>query len=219
MTDAPTKQLPEYPGYPAKGSRGRTWLIVIASVLGAAVIALVIVLVVRSSGAPAPTPTPTPSASASVTPTPTPTPTQTTAPAVTSCAAASLTITLGSPDGAAGSTTLPIIFANSGTQPCTLTGYPIVSFVDGSGAAIGAAATPDTTQAQNANTLQPGSSATALLKITSAGNVDNCNPQDASDIKVQAPDVATPVTLAAAGYTACANGTVNILSVGPVAAG
>jgi len=138
---------------------------------------------------------------------------------VTSCTASALTVTLGQPDGAAGSTYLPVIFANSGSQPCTLTGYPIVYFVDSSGNKIGAAGAPDTTQPQNENTVQPGKSVASVVKITSAGNLDNCDPQDAAGLKVQAPNVSQAVTLDASGYTACGNGNTNILSVGPIAAG
>ncbi|CAN5311876.1 hypothetical protein BH11ACT4_BH11ACT4_23630 [soil metagenome] len=221
MSDVPTQQLPEPNRHPVTpGGGGRPWLIVLAVVLGLAVIALVIVLVVRGSGAPGPAPSsPSPSASPSQSPSPSSTPTQTSAPAVTACAGASLAISLGTPNGAAGSTYLPVVFANSGAQPCTLRGYPVVSFVDAAGTTIGAAAAPDTSKPQSDNTLQPGASISAVLRITSAGNVDNCSPQDAVGLKVQPPDVGTAVTLNASGYTACANSSTNILSIAPIAAG
>lgn len=225
MSDAPTQRLPEPPAAPPAastppptGSRSRTALIVIAIVLGVAVIGLVIALLVR--GAPAPGPTPTPSASsASPTPSPTPTPTPTQTAAITACTSAQLTVTLGEPDGAAGSTYLPIGFTNSGNVACILSGFPVVSLVDASGDTIGAAAAPDASQSPADITIQPGNGAPAVLKITSAGVVDNCDPQDASGFKIQPPNLAKSVTLNVSGYTGCANGSVNILSIGPVTAG
>ena len=210
--DNRTQPLPEPARHGEKPPRSgaKIALVVVATVLGLAIIALIVLLFARSAATPSSTPTPTPSASA------TPTPTPTTPPSPTACAAGDLTVTLGAPDGTAGSTFVPVIFTNSGSGACTLSGYPVVSLVDSSGTDIGAAASPDTTQPISDNTIDPGNAVSALLKVTDAGNVDSCDPQDAVGVKVLPPNISTPVTIVASGYTGCANGSANILSVGPV---
>jgi hypothetical protein len=208
--DNSTQPPPEPARHGEKPPRSgtRIALVVLATVLGLAIIALIVMLFARNAVAPAPTPTPT--ASATTTPTPTPTPT------LAACGAGDLTVSLGAPNGTAGSTFVPVIFTNSGSRACTLSGYPVVSLVDSSGSDIGAAASPDTTQPVTDNTIDPGNSVAALLKVMDAGNVDNCDPRDAVGVKVLPPNISTPVTIVASGYTGCANGSANILSVGPV---
>jgi hypothetical protein len=210
--DNSTQPLPEPARHGEKPPRSgaKIALVVVATVLGLAIIALIVLLFARSAATPSSTPTPTPSA------TPTPTPTATTPASPTACGAGDLTVTLGKADGTAGSTLVPVIFTNSGGRACTLSGYPVVSLVDSSGMGIGSAASPDTTQPISDNTIAPGNSVAALLKVTDAGNVDSCNPQDAVGVKVLPPNLGIPVTIVASGFTGCANGSANIMSVGPV---
>ncbi|MEP6481909.1 MAG: DUF4232 domain-containing protein [Rhodoglobus sp.] len=217
--DASTQQLPEH--NPSSNEvtstrrKGRVALIVIAIVLALAIIVLLVFVLLRNTGGSTPTPTPTPSAS-TPSPTPTPTPTQTAAPAVSSCAADSLAVKRGGSDGAAGSTYVTFTFTNSGSTACTLAGYPTMSFVDPGGGVIGAAAAPDTGQPTPQNILQPGDTVQAVLRVTDAGNVDNCDPRDVADISVVSPNTSAPVKFDASGFTGCANGSVNILSVSPI---
>ena len=230
MSDTPTEMLPEHPDHPdnpehhrhsaepVKANRTRNIVIGLAIALFVIVIAIIVwLLFFRGTPGPGPTPTPTPSTS-SATPTPTPTPTQTETPPPLqpqTCTTDNSSVALGEPDGAAGSTFIPLIFTNTGSEPCTLEGFPTVEFVgDGDGTQIGDAATQDTaTSPVELITLDPGTSAEATLKITTAGNV--CEPVDVDGFRVIPPGSSDAFFVDESSYDACA-GDVSIMTVSAV---
>jgi hypothetical protein len=140
------------------------------------------------------------------------------------CLATQLTATLGpGAGGGAGHQYPNLVLTNKGATPCTVTGYPGVSFVgNGNGTQLGAPATreaagiPVTTL-----TLAPGASAHAQLNITNAGNYDatTCKPKLADGIRVYPPNETSSLFVASTSYTACQNAAVVIIQVRPLQAG
>jgi hypothetical protein len=138
-----------------------------------------------------------------------------------SCATADLSVKLGASQGTAGSIYVPIVFTNTGTDSCTLYGYPGVSLAGGSPLAqIGAAAARSTTTPASLITLAPGAVANALLQYTEAGNYSpsTCTPTPATSLVVYPPGQTASVSVAYS-TTGCAATSVDILHVGVVTAG
>jgi hypothetical protein len=205
-------------GSGAPGTRGRTLAIVILSVFAAILVGIIIWLVATSNATPAPTPTPSPTATPSPTPSPTPTPTSTATSGVGTCGLSTLTITLGETQGAAGSRYVPIVFANKGSAPCTLQGYPAVSFVgDGNGTAIGAPADNDPTTPPTAQTVQPGSSVTSLLRVAVAQNFAGCTVVTPDGFRIAPPGSSASAFVAFTSLQACDNASIHLLTVQSVA--
>jgi hypothetical protein len=87
-------------------------------------------------------------------------------PSIERCPTAALSISLGPPNSGMSHAYYPLIFRNSGTTPCTLTGYPGVSYVaGGDGVQVGAAATREATMPVATVTLAPGATATDTLDV------------------------------------------------------
>jgi hypothetical protein len=218
MSDNPTELLPGYPEHrdtagPPKDTTMRNVVIGLAIALFVILIGVILwLLFIRGNPGPAPTPTATES---SATPTPSPTPTETVSPPPLdpqSCTTDNSSVALGDPDGAAGSTVVPLIFTNTGSEPCTLEGYPVVEFVGGGdGTQIGQGSTQDTqTSPVELITIEPGETASSLLKITSAGNV--CEPVDVDGLRVIPPGSNDAFFIAETSYQAC-EGNVSLLTV------
>jgi hypothetical protein len=107
---------------------------------------------------------------------------------------------------------VPLIFTNTGSDPCTLEGFPTVEFVgDGDGTQVGDAATQDTaTSPVQVITIEPGDSASSILTITSAGNV--CEPVDVDGFRVIPPGSSDAFFIEADDYQACATGSIMTVS-------
>lgn len=126
----------------------------------------------------------------------------TTAPSVPACATDGLRVSSGGPtDPGAGSVTYPLTFTNTATAPCTLSGFPGVSAVSGAGQQIGQPAAR-TSRAPSVVVVQPGQSATALVRVAQAQNYDpgTCGtPTPAAGFRVYPPGqtagVVTPASL------------------------
>ncbi len=151
------------------------------------------------------TPTPTASASATTQPPATPTATATpTSAAAPACATSVLHVAVpaGSGSAAAGSSYYPIQFVNTSSSPCTLYGYPGVSFVTAAGGSqIGAAATRNPTAPAQLVTLSPGQTVHAVLQVVDAMNypASDCGMVTAHWLKIYPPNQTVPVY---AGFTA-----------------
>ncbi len=197
----------------------RTGLIITIVALAVVLLGLIVVLVVVSmnNAAPATSPTGTPVTSAPSTPSSSPTSTATTSPAVARCTVSQLSVTLGQPNGAAGSELVPILFTNTGSTPCELHGFPGVSFVgDGNGTQLGAAAAEDSSVAIVQNTLKPGGVVHAPLKIVNAQLESNCTVVPADGLRVYPPHSFEAVFVKTTGLSACSNKDVSLLTVQPV---
>ena len=105
------------------------------------------------------------------------------------CTTANLTVSLGSGNGAAGSSYYPVHFVNKGSASCTMTGFPGISFVaPGNGNQVGKAATRSSA-ATPAVTLAPGGEATATVQIAQTGNfgASDCVPTAVSGLRIYPP--------------------------------
>jgi len=203
-----------------RGMRGRTIAIIVLAAVVVVLIVVVASLVFARGTKVSPTATPiTTPTTPSPTKTTTPTPTQSGGAAT--CSVNALSVTLGSFSGAAGSEYVPILFKNTSSKPCELHGFPGVSFVGkGNGTQLGAAADWDQSQPIVQNTLQPGSTVAAKLRIAQAGNYDSgqCQPLAADGLRVYPPHSTKSVFVQAANLTACQNAAVHLLTViSPVA--
>ncbi|GAA3151420.1 hypothetical protein GCM10020255_030460 [Rhodococcus baikonurensis] len=130
-----------------------------------------------------------------------------------------LNVTLGQPNGAAGSVELPVVFTNTGGRTCTLDGFPGVSYVTGaSGSEVGAAA--GRSGSGSLVSLAPGSAATSLVRATNVENypADQCGVTDVAGLKVYPPNSYDSVFLAYPTKGCSMTGAnINQLTVAPVA--
>jgi cytoskeletal protein RodZ len=212
---------PVSPGEQPPSRNWRAAAIVLICVLAALVIvALIWFLAIRpAGGTPTASPTPSNSQSASPSKSPSASPSGTTTPtsAIQRCTVDELSVTLGQGNGAAGSEIVPIIFTNKGSKACELHGFPGVSFVgNNNGTQLGAAADEDSSTPISQNTLQPGTSIQAPLKITEAGNFEGCTVTPADGLRVYPPHSFDAVFVPATGLNACTEPTIHLLSVKPV---
>jgi hypothetical protein len=136
------------------------------------------------------------------------------------CGTPALTASLGSGNGAAGSTYYAVDFTNNSGSACGLYGYPGVSFVTAAGSQVGAAATEDPTYPRQLVTLAPGATAHATLRVVEALNypASTCHPVTVQRIRVFPPNQTTSLSISLAA-TACTNASLQILSVQTVQPG
>lgn len=198
-------------------NQGKNITIIALSVVAAALLVVASVFAFQSSGAEASpnhhsvTPKPTP-----INPTPAPTP----ANAVATCSVNSLKVTLGTPEGTAGSTVYPLMFTNTGSTPCELHGFPGVSMVgDHNGTQIGAPATESSAVAITPNVIQPGHSVSAMLSIEIAQNVAGCTPTPVDGLRIYPPHSYASIFVPAPQLIGCTQSGISLMSVQPVNAG
>lgn len=112
---------------------------------------------------------------------------------VPACAPTDLTISLGRPNGAAGTVYVPIVFTSTAPAPCTLSGYPGVSLAAGTPPTpLGPPAEPDSDSAiPQPVTLAPTEAAHATLRYSQAGNYD-CERTPAQFLLIAPPNHPTP---------------------------
>jgi hypothetical protein len=119
-------------------------------------------------------------------------------PVTAGCSSSALTarVDLAQSGAAAGSVYVPIDFTNTSGSPCTLDGYPGVSFVRSpSGGQLGNAATRNPAAAPAMVTLAPGGIAHAILQVGEAGNysASACTPVTAHWLKIFPPNQASAI--------------------------
>lgn len=152
-------------------------------------------------------------------------PTVTGSPAVSACSAAGLRVTLVTTAAgvAAGSSLVPLQFANTSGHLCKLAGYPEVSFQAGSaGQTIGRAAAPDRSVLADSVLLAPGGIAHAWLQVLDTANIpaSQCHPVTADGLRVGLPGAAGAAYVAHT-FAACAASVsgMQILTIQPVRVG
>jgi hypothetical protein len=110
----------------------------------------------------------------------------------TGCATGNLkaAVVTGAGGAAAGSTYYPVNLTNTGSSPCSLFGYPGVSWVSGpSGSQIGQPATRNPVITPSTVVLAPGQTAHVTIQVVDAGNYDKstCQPVTAHWLKIFPP--------------------------------
>ena len=134
----------------------------------------------------------------------------------TVCSTSALKVSLGSANGAAGTTFYPIRFMNTSKLGCTLRGYPGVSAVTSSGRQIGSPASRINSNLRTV-TLLSGKSASATVGIVETGNFSSsqCAPVTAAGLKVFPPGSGRAVTIRKS-FSTCSSTSVISLTVRPV---
>ncbi|MET0235850.1 MAG: DUF4232 domain-containing protein [Kibdelosporangium sp.] len=120
------------------------------------------------------------------------------------CKAASLRLSIGNGDTAAGTTFRQLVFTNTGTVPCVIQGFPGVSYVAGDdGHQVGPAAVREGAKGE-AIDLAPGASAAAPVGFTQVRNYDEavCKPTAVRGLRVYPPQETASLFIALEG-TGC----------------
>jgi len=139
-------------------------------------------------------------------------------PAAATCT--SVTVLLGHATQTAGTAYYPIVFENLSSTPCTLEGFPSVTFTNTNfSAKIGSAATKNPSSLAHLVTLEPEGTAKALLGVANADNYSSsCGQTAVGGILVQAPSLTNTVRLPFTGLT-CVNPRYHVLTVDAVVLG
>ena len=114
------------------------------------------------------------------------------------CPTRSLHVKLGAGQGTAGSVYTTIVFTNVSNATCTLYGYPGVSLTTGKPVTvIGKTAKENPATTRRLVTLQPQTSASALLRIVDAQNypASRCDPKKSTYLQVYPPNQTVPVRI------------------------
>lgn len=141
-----------------------------------------------------------------------------TTPVADQCPTAELTGSIAAAEGgAAGHVGVRLVLTNSGTKPCSLQGWPGVSFVgNGNGTQLGAPAAFDRSTPHPTVVVQPGGTAHALLLVGNAANYPtaDCAPQKADGFRVYPPGSTTSLFVKDDQFTACTTSSAPLLQVG-----
>jgi hypothetical protein len=133
------------------------------------------------------------------------------------CASKQLNARLANPSGAAGSIGYSLILSNTGA-PCTLYGYPGVSYVTAStGTTVGAPAQRDSISPARTVILATGQSAQALLIETDSLNYpqNTCQLTSVAGLRIYPPGQTAALYIPQANK-ACANPANPVLQIGPI---
>jgi hypothetical protein len=137
------------------------------------------------------------------------------------CTIGGLKVSLGPPEGAAGSTFLPVRLTNTTDKPCRTGGFGGVSLViSPRSEPVGAPADRSQPGTAKPIVLQPGGRAEATLRITEAGNFSaaTCRPTPTQGLRVFPPNE-THAAYVPHAATACASPKVHLLELRPYQAG
>jgi hypothetical protein len=142
------------------------------------------------------------------------------------CPASALQISVNGVQGAAGNLAIPILLKNVGPQPCSLFGYPGVSWVTASGDQIGTAAVREPNGSPQTVVLEPGQAGIAVVfaPTSSDQQLAGCTLTQSAGMRIYAPGSFTAVTVTSsdspnwrAALIWCRNGaaTATVQPVGP----
>ncbi|MER7540337.1 DUF4232 domain-containing protein [Streptomyces sp. NPDC097704] len=136
------------------------------------------------------------------------------------CTTGRLSAALTTPEPAAGSIYATLVFTNKSSVPCTMTGYPGVSYVAQNGVQSGNAAVREPGTITTV-TLQPGGRAKAQLRDAngiSGYDPAQCELSPAEGLRIYPPD-RTAALFVPWKTEHCAGPTVHSLTIGPVRPG
>lgn len=121
------------------------------------------------------------------------------------CVSSGLRASLGQSRGAAGTSYIALLLTNRSRVPCTLDGYPGVSFTAGTDAhQIGAPAQRDSRVGAAPVILVPGATVHVTVEVANYGNYDQqaCQPEPATGYRIFPPG-STGSLLVSAPQTVC----------------
>lgn len=111
------------------------------------------------------------------------------------CATSQLELAVVPAGAGTGSVFLDLVATNTSGVPCTIAGYPGVSFVDDQASMIGVPAVRMPAAHGTAQVLAPGQSATAMLRMARAAMYPACEPLPAAGLRVYPPESTEPVVV------------------------
>jgi hypothetical protein len=116
-----------------------------------------------------------------------------------------------------GTVSYSLEFTNLSGQSCTLNGFPFLAAVDLHGHQVGHRAVFDHSTAPHQVTLGRGKTATAVLQVVDAGNLQRsaCHPVTAAGLRVYPPNQ-TRSKIVPFPLPTCSKASAHILFVGPV---
>jgi hypothetical protein len=138
------------------------------------------------------------------------------------CTTPDLAASITPGDGAAGHAGVVLVLTNTGTDSCTVQGWPGLSLVGGgNGTQIGAAADFDKTSPHGTVTLAAGGTAHAVVEVAEAGNYDagSCRPTPADGFRIYPPGEKRSLFAADTDFQGCANTSLTLLTVGALQPG
>ncbi|PZS12275.1 MAG: hypothetical protein DLM60_22590 [Pseudonocardiales bacterium] len=105
------------------------------------------------------------------------------------CRSVQLAASLGPPEGAAGSVYRVLIFTDTGSQACTLQGFPGVSYVAGDGGQQVGPAAERVGDAGGSVRIAPGGTGSAQLQMVNVVNYDAavCRPTPVRGLRIYPP--------------------------------
>jgi hypothetical protein len=121
------------------------------------------------------------------------------------CRSAQLAVSLGPPEGAAGSVYRVLVFTNTGSRDCQLRGFPGVSYVAGdAGQQVGSAA-ERVGDLGGSVRIAPGATASAQVQLVNVANYDAavCRPTPVRGLRIYPPGETAALFVPAEG-TGCA---------------
>jgi hypothetical protein len=109
--------------------------------------------------------------------------------AIPECRSAGLTVSLGRPDGAAGSVYRVLVFTNTGSGGCELQGFPGVSYVASDGGQQVGPAAERVGDPGGSVRIAPGGTASAQLQLVDVANYDAaaCHPTPVRGLRIYPP--------------------------------
>jgi len=135
-------------------------------------------LLTAACGSSAPAATPTRTVTVTATPSAPPSPASPSPSGPVPCPTTGLKLTVGTPNGAAGTIFYPLDFTNTSGSACTMYGYPGVAFVSSPGGSqIGAPASRRTGTTPAVVTMAPGATVHATLAVSDVLIGNNCHHQ------------------------------------------
>lgn len=121
--------------------------------------------------------------------------------------------------GAAGSAYRTLVLTNTSPAACSTMGFPGVSYLSVSGSQVGAPAARSEGTPETLVVLEPGQSATAVLRETRPENYgEACGLVDTSGFLVYPPEDTGSLTIAHAG-SGCSSEDIELLSIDRLQAG
>ncbi|MCR6488981.1 DUF4232 domain-containing protein [Amycolatopsis sp. OK19-0408] len=160
-----------------------------------------------STSAPSSTASPTYTVTASTTKSTSPPPSTSAVPSGNNlCGAGDVELALGKGDAAAGSLYRPLLITNKKVEPCTVQGFPGVSYVAGDdGHQVGEAAYRSGTKGDPVR-LKPGQTAAAVIQLVNVHNYpdDICRPTPVRGLRIYLPQETDSNFVPMPG-TGCAN--------------
>lgn len=133
---------------------------------------------------------------------------------LSTCTASHLKVSLGQPQGTAGTSYMDVALTNTGAGSCTLSGYPTVFLTNSNGAVLGAGAAANASSAPTKLIMAHNASVHAVVEFPNAANFQSGVCSSASNgLEVYPPGLTTSLQIPFTQYS-CPGFSVTSLKAG-----